>query len=204
MSAPDFDLNSLKKRRTLYIVLALNVAIAAGFFVSGAIADSNALIANGLDNSSDAVVYFLSILALTRSRSWKRNSARFSGMMLAVFAIGVVIDALRRFLAGSEPIGAIMMVMALVAGVINLISLYLLKKLKSPGVNLRAATTFSFNDFISNGGIIIAGVVVTATGANWPDLVVGVAVAGIALYGSIEILRDAHDDKHEERGDVHQ
>ena len=36
------------------------------------------------------------------------------------------------------------------------------------------------------------------TGANWPDLLVGVAVAGIALYGGIDILRDAHSDKHDE------
>ena len=41
------------------------------------------------------------------------------------------------------------------------------------------------------------------TGANWPDLVVGVAVAGIAIYGGIDILRDAHEDVHEERGDRH-
>ena len=41
------------------------------------------------------------------------------------------------------------------------------------------------------------------TGANWPDLVVGIAVAGIALYGGIDILRDAHSDKHDEAGTVH-
>ena len=62
---------------------------------------------------------------------------------------------------------------------------------------------FSFNDFISNGGIIIAAVIVMLTGANWPDLVVGIAVAGIAIYGGIDILRDAHMDGHDERGTVH-
>jgi Co/Zn/Cd efflux system component len=66
-------------------------------------------------------------------------------------------------------------------------------------VNLRAATTFSFNDFISNGGIIVAGIAVQVTGANWPDLVVGAAVACVALYGAIDILRDAHEDKEQER-----
>ena len=68
---------------------------------------------------------------------------------------------------------------------------------------MQAAETFSFNDFISNGGIIIAGVVVLLTGANWPDLVVGVAVALVAIYGGFEILRDAHMDKHEEEGTTH-
>ena len=53
------------------------------------------------------------------------------------------------------------------------------------------------------GGIIIAGIVVLFTGSNWPDLLVGVAVAGIAIYGGIDILRDAHMDRHEENGTIH-
>ena len=96
-----------------------------------------------------------------------------------------------------------MMAMAAVAAVVNLLSLRLLQKIQDKDVNLRAATTFSFNDFISNGGIIIAGVIVLFTGANWPDLLVGIAVAGVAVYGGIDILRDAHQDKHDEKGDIH-
>ena len=199
----ELNLDSVEKRRTLWIVLWLNVAIAIGFFAVGYFADSNALLANGLDNSSDAIVYALSLLALVRSRTWKRGAARFSGIMLLVFAGGVIADAIRRFVEGSDPGGLMMMAMAAVAAVVNLICLRLLQKMKAKDVNLRAATTFSFNDFISNGGIIIAGIVVMLTGANWPDLVVGIAVAGIALYGGIDILRDAHMDIHDERGDTH-
>lgn len=193
-----------EKRKTLWIVLWLNVAIAVGFFAVGYFADSNALLANGLDNSSDAIVYALSLLALTRSRTWKRGAARFSGIMLLVFAGGVIADAIRRFIEGSEPGGMMMMAMAAVAAVVNLICLRLLQNMNAKDVNLRAATTFSFNDFISNGGIIVAGAVVMLTGANWPDLLVGIAVAAIALYGGIDILRDAHMDKHDQEGTEHQ
>jgi cation diffusion facilitator family transporter len=199
----ELDLGSADTRRTLWIVLWLNVAIALGFFAVGYFADSNALLANGLDNSSDAIVYALSLLALTRSRTWKRGAARFSGIMLLIFAGGVIADAVRRFVEGSDPGGIMMMAMAAVAGVVNLICLRLLQKMKSKDVNLRAATTFSFNDFISNGGIIIAGIVVMLTGANWADLAVGVAVACIAIYGGIDILRDAHRDTHDEAGTEH-
>lgn len=200
----DIDLGSSEKRRTLWIVLWLNVAIAIGFFVVGYFADSNALLANGLDNSTDAIVYALSLLALTRSRVWKRGAARFSGIMLFIFGVGVIADAVRRFLVGSDPGGVMMLAMAAVAAVVNLICLRLLQKTKEKDVSMRAATTFSFNDFIANGGIIVAGIVVMLTGANWPDLVVGIAVACIALYGSVPILRDAHMDIHDEEGSEHQ
>lgn len=201
---PDLDLNSTETKQTLWVVLWLNVAIAIGFFVTGWLGDSNSLLANGLDNSSDALVYLLSLLALTRSRVWKRGAARLSGIMLLVFAAGVIFDAIRRFMEGSEPGGLMMISMAFVAAIVNLICLRMLQKIERKDVNLRAATTFSFNDFISNGGIIVAGIIVMLTGANWPDLVVGVAVAAIALYGAVDILRDAHNDKHDERGDKHE
>ena len=199
----EVDVGSPEKRKTLWVVLWLNVAIAIGFFAVGYFADSNALLANGLDNSSDAIVYALSLLALTRSRTWKRGAARFSGIMLLIFSAGVIFDAYRRFVEGSDPGGMLMMAMAFVAGLVNLYCLRLLQKMENKDVNMRAATTFSFNDFISNGGIIIAGIIVMLTGTNWPDLVVGIAVACIALYGGIEILRDAHMDSHDDAGTKH-
>ncbi len=200
----EVDAGSPEKRKTLWVVLWLNVAIAIGFFALGYFADSNALLANGLDNSSDAIVYALSLLALTRSRLWQRGAARFSGIMLLVFAAGVIFDAVRRFVEGSDPGGFMMLAMAAVAAIVNLICLRMLQRTKEKDVSMRAATTFSFNDFIANGGIIIAGIIVMLTGANWPDLVVGIAVACIALYGGVQILRDAHHDIHDEEGTEHE
>ena len=179
------------ERRTLWIVLLLNAAIAAGFFVTGLIGDSSALIANGVDNLSDTAVYALSLVALTHGKTWKTRAATASGVMLLIFAGGILVDVGRRYLQGSEPIGPTMMIMSAVAGVVNYICLRLLQRLKEKDVNLRAATTFSFNDFISNGGILIAGLLVLWLGANWPDLLVGLATAIIALKGGVEILRDA-------------
>ncbi len=179
------------ERRTLWIVLLLNAAIAAGFFVTGLTGDSSALIANGVDNLSDTAVYALSLIALSQGRTWKTRAATVSGVMLLIFAGGILIDVGRRYVQGSEPIGPTMMVMSSIAGVVNYVCLRLLQKLKQPDVNLRAAATFSFNDFISNGGILIAGAFVLWLGTNWPDLLVGLATALIAIKGGIEILRDA-------------
>ena len=74
-----------------------------------------------------------------------------------------------------------MMLMSAAAAVINFICLKLLQRLEKPDVALRAATTFSFNDFISNGGILVAGGLVLWLGSNWPDLIVGVMTALIAM-----------------------
>ncbi len=188
-----------RERRTLSIVLALNLALAAGFLFAGLLGDSSALIANGLDNLSDAAVYALSLIALSHGVVWKTRAATVSGVMLLIFAAGILLDVGRRYLQGSEPIGATMMVMAAIAAAVNYLCLWLLQRLKRPDVNLRAATTFSFNDFISNGGILVAGGLVLWLGANWPDLVVGLATALIALKGGTEILRDARTESQRTR-----
>ena len=194
MSEEKLDLGSEDKRRTLWIVFALNVALAMGLFAAGHFANSSALIANGLDNSSDAAVYAISLLALARPPAWKRGAARFSGIMLLLFGAGVLIEAARRFLTGSEPIGTTMMVVAVAAAAVNLLCLVLLKRLEEKDVNLRAATTFSFNDFMSNGGILVGGALVWWTGENWPDLIIAVGIAAIAVMGAIDILKDARSE----------
>ena len=180
-----------EQRRVLLQVLALNVLLSIALAIAGLAADSSALIANALDNASDSAVYVISYLALGRSPGWKSGAARLSGILLLAFAAGILFDAVRRFLTGSEPLGGIMVVLALVAASVNLLCLRLLQRLHSADVNMRAATTFSFNDFVSNTGILIAGGLVAWTGRSWPDLAIGAAIAAIALKGGLEILGEA-------------
>lgn len=181
-----------QQRRTLLTVLGLNAGLAAALGIGGVSADSSALLANALDNASDAAVYLISFLAIGRAGTWKRGAARASGIMLLVFAVGVLVDAVRRVITGTEPIGPTMMALALVAAVVNLICLQLIRRQHSGDVNMKAAETFSFNDFASNGGILVAGGLVLWLDQAWPDLVVGVLVAAIAIKGGIKILRDAN------------
>ncbi len=170
-----------RQRRTLLLVLVLNFGLFLALGVAGWLADSSALLANAADNASDSAVYLISFLAVGRAPRWKKA------------AIGVLADVARRWLMGTEPIGPTMMVMALAAALVNLWCLKLLQKVDSDDVNMRAAETFSFNDFVSNGGILVAGGLVLWLGQAWPDLVVGALVAIVAAKGAFEILSDVRD-----------
>ena len=183
-----------QQRRTLLIVLILNALLFLGLGAGGILADSSALLANAVDNASDSVVYLISFVAIGRAASWKRGAARLSGILLLVFAAGVLIDVGRRWWFGTEPVGWTMMGLALVAAIVNLVCLVLLRRDTSGDVNMEAAETFSLNDFASNGGILVAGALVMWLDQSWPDLVVGMLVAAIAVKGGIEILRSASGD----------
>ncbi|MCW0045671.1 cation transporter [Brevundimonas sp. BT-123] len=188
-----FNAQDQRQRRTLLLVLVLNFGLFLVLALAGWLADSSALLANAADNASDSAVYLISFLAVGRAPRWKKTAATVSGVLLLLFAIGVLADVARRWLMGTEPIGPTMMVMALAAALVNLWCLKLLQKVDSDDVNMRAAETFSFNDFVSNGGILVAGGLVLWLGQAWPDLVVGALVAIVAAKGAFEILRDVRD-----------
>ncbi|SDS28407.1 Cation efflux family protein [Halopseudomonas litoralis] len=183
------------QKRILGQVLLWNLALFAGLGVAGWMADSSALLANAIDNGSDAAVYLLSYLAIDRRPAWKRGAATMSGIMLLLFAAAVLADVVRRWLYGAEPLGPVMMVLALMAAGINLWCIVLLRRVRSNDVNMKAAETFSFNDFISNGGVIVAGGLVLWLGSSWPDLVAGALIAAVAFKGGVEILRNVRDDR---------
>lgn len=183
------------QRRTLLTVLVLNVLLFVMLGLGGLFAESSALLANAADNGSDAIVYLISFLAVGRAMAWKRGAARLSGIMLLIFAAGVLIDVGRRWIVGTEPVGWTMMGLAVIAAVVNLICLMLIRRQGGDDVNMRAAETFSFNDFASNGGILIAGGLVMALDQAWPDLVVGLIVAAIAVKGGVDILKDARESR---------
>ncbi len=183
------------QRRTLLTVLVLNVLLFVMLGLGGLFAESSALLANAADNGSDAIVYLISFLAVGRAMAWKRGAARLSGIMLLIFAAGVLIDVGRRWIVGTEPVGWTMMGLAVIAAVVNLICLMLIRRQGSDDVNMRAAETFSFNDFASNGGILVAGGLVMALNQAWPDLVVGLIVAAIAVKGGVDILKDARESR---------
>ena len=71
------------------------------------------MIANGLDNLSDSFVYAISLFALSRSGKWKRGAANISGGLLILLAAGILYDAWLRYIGGSDPLGTIMIAMAL-------------------------------------------------------------------------------------------
>jgi cobalt-zinc-cadmium efflux system protein len=182
-----------QQQQTLLAVLVLNALLFVGLGAGGILADSSALLANAVDNGTDSVVYLISFLAVGRGLAWKKGAARLSGILLLIFAVGVLLDVGRRWWVGAEPVGWTMMGLALIAAVINLVCLMLLKRVRTDDVNMEAAETFSLNDFAANGGILVAGGLVMWLDQAWPDLVVGVLVAAIAVKGGIEILRNAGD-----------
>ncbi len=128
----------------------------------------------------------------------KVRAARLSGWLLIGLAVMLLVEVLRRFLGGEAPLGPAMIAMAAVNAALNIVCLRLLRRHRGEDVNFKASAIFTANDSLVNGAIVLAGVLVMWSGSNLPDLVLGIAVAGIAANGGREILQEASRTKRED------
>jgi len=184
------DASNAADRKILRSVLLINLAQSAAGISIGLWAASTALMGAGLDNLADASVYAVSLYAVGRAAMVKVRAARLSGFLLIGLAALLLVEVLRRFAGGEEPVGPAMMAMAALNAALNLVCLRLLRRHRGE-VNFKASAIFTSNDSIVNGAVVLSGVLVMGFGSNIPDLVLGVIVAGIAANGGREILREA-------------
>lgn len=186
----EMEARNEQERRTLRIVLGINAVMFMFEIVLGWLAQSTGLIADSLDMLADALVYAISLYAVGRADALKDRAARLSGMLQIGLAVLVLVDVLRRFLYGSEPVSLLMMGVGAVALVANSICLALIARHRDGGVHMRASLIFSANDVIANLGVIVSGGLVWLLGSRYPDLFIGFVIAGLVLYGGIRILRE--------------
>lgn len=184
-----------QERRTLIIVLGINVVMFVAEFALGWVAQSTGLIADSLDMLADASVYGISLYAVGRSAALKARAAMASGVAQTALAGGVLLEALRRFVVGSEPVSALMMGVGLAALIANSICLALISRHRDGGVHMRASVIFSTNDVIANLGVIASGALVWALDSRYPDLIIGVIIAAVVLRGGLRIMHEARGQR---------
>jgi Co/Zn/Cd efflux system component len=175
--------------RTLRILLAINAVMFVVEVVAGWLAQSSGLIADSLDMLADATVYGLSLYAVGKAASEKLRAAHISGAFQGALAIGVLVDVVRRLVAGSAPEAPAMVGISLLAFAANVSCLLLIARHRHGGSHMKASWIFSTNDVLANLGVIVAGALVAWTGSRIPDLVIGTAIGLLVLVGALRILR---------------
>lgn len=94
-------------------------------------------------------------------------------------------------LAGTTPEPVVMGVVGVLAIVANVICAMLLFQFRGGDSNFRSMWLCSRNDAIGNLAVLVAASGVFATASGWPDLVVALLMAGLAITAAIRIARHA-------------
>ncbi|ETX06197.1 cation transporter [Candidatus Entotheonella palauensis] len=178
-----------RQRGVLQLVLAINAVMFVVEGTAGLLAHSTSLLADSLDMLGDAFVYALSLYALHRSQSWRAGAALTKGLIMAAFGIGVVIEAAFKLSVGVVPQGSLMGIFGLLALAANVSCLVLLMRHRSDDLNMHSTWVCSRNDVIANGGVLLAAAGVSMTGTVWPDMVIGLVIAGFFLFSAWGVIR---------------
>jgi cation diffusion facilitator family transporter len=192
----------LRQGHVLVAVLAVNATMFCVEFGAGLLSGSTALLADSLDMLGDSFVYGFSLFVLHRSLAWRARAALAKGVIMAVFGVGVLLEAWFRLRAGVPPLAPAMVAIGTLALVANAYCFSLLWRHRADDINLRSTWLCSRNDLIANGAILVAAGLVIWSESVWPDVIVGIAIAILFLRTATLVLRESLEEMSLARGGV--
>ncbi|WP_306153846.1 cation transporter [Roseovarius sp. MMSF_3281] len=184
-------------KRRLWVVIVINAAMFAVEMGAGQMAGSQALKADALDFLGDALTYGISLAVIGASIRVRTTAALAKGLSLFAMGAWVFGSTLYRVFYIGVPEAQIMGVIGVMALAANLASVVLLLPYKDGDANVRSVWLCSRNDAIGNIAVMIAALGVWGTATGWPDLIVAGIMAGLFLSSSVQILRQALEERRE-------
>ena len=192
-------------RRRLSVVLGLILAVMAAEIVGGLMSGSLALLADAGHMATDAAGIALALGAVTlaqrpargrRTYGWQRVeilAAVANGLLLLVVAGYVLLEAVRRIGEPPEIGSGLMLVVAAVGLVVNLGSLAVLHGGRHRSLNVRGAYLEVLADALGSVAVIVAAVVILATGWTPADIIASAVIGCLVVPRAWHLLREALD-----------
>ncbi len=190
-------------RRLLAVSLALFVVFMAVEIAVGIIASSLALLADAGHMLTDAAALALALLAswaATRPASgrWTFGFARAeilaaqaNGIALALIAVWIGYEAVRRLVDPPEVEAGLVLVVALAGIAMNGLVLLLLSRVERRSLNVRGAYLHIATDAAAFLGTAVAAALILATGWDRFDPLASLFVAALALAAGWSLLRES-------------
>ncbi len=185
--------------------IALNALFVVAQFGFGLMAQSTALIADAGHNLSDVLALILALSASmlarrapsTRYTYGLRSTSILAALTNAVLLLlgcgAIVWEAAQRMLAPPQVAGMTVSVVAAVGALINAGSAWLLLRGDRRDLNVRGAYLHMAADAAISLGVAAAGLLILATGWNWVDPLVSLAIVVLIVAGTWGLLREAID-----------
>jgi len=200
--AHDHDHRS-SSTRALVLVLALTTAFMVVEIVGGLWTGSLALLADAGHMLSDnlSIVLALGAIWLARRPSTPRRSFGFqraeilaafvNGLALVLVSLWIVVEAVRRLGDPPEILGGWMFAVALIGLAVNAVAALILLRSGRETLNVEAAFRHVLADLLGSAGVIVAALIILATGWTQADAIVSIVIALLIVWSAWSILRDS-------------
>ena len=189
--------------RAFAIGVGLNVAFVVAELVFGLRTNSLALVADAGHNLGDVLGLVLAwagtVLARrqpTRRRTYgmRRFSilAAIANAGILLVAVGaIIVEAFERIRNPAPIAGAIVSLVATVGIVINLGTALAFMRGREHDLNIRGAFLHMLGDAAASAGVVVAGLLIAATGLLWIDPLVSLLLAALILWSTWGLAKDS-------------
>lgn len=189
------------------LILKLSIAINLLFVIieaaMGFVGNSLSLLSDAGHNLSD--VFSLLLVAVAIRLSHVRTSERFTygykkstilislvnAIILLVAVGGIVIESIHKFSQPAVVDGAIVSVTAGIGIIINGATTLLLMRQQRGDLNIRGAFLHMAADTLVSVGVVVSGIIISATGWVLIDPIVSLIIAAVILVSTWSLLTDS-------------
>lgn len=178
-------------RRALWIAVLVNAAMFGVEVAAGLRSGSVSLLADAIDFFADAVNYGLTLAVLSLHLVWRARAAIVKAATMLGFGAAVIGKALWSIGLGSAPEALTMGLVGALALASNFGVAALLYRYRNGDANLRGVWLCTRNDAIGNVAVMLAALGVFGTGTAWPDLLVALVMASLAISAGWAVMRQA-------------
>jgi len=190
---------------SLAAAIGIGVVVLVVELVAGIAANSLALMADAGHVFADVSGMALSLIAIrlaARPPSDARSfglyrlemvAAAINAVLLLAIAIVIAIEAIRRFLAPPDVQPGIVVVVAAGALLANLVALRILAAGQRDSLTMRGAYLEIAGDFMGAAAVLVAGLVILATGWRPADALASFVVAVLIVPRTVVLLRESVD-----------
>lgn len=194
-----------RHRSRLVMVLVLTLGVVGVQAVGGLVSGSLALLADAGHMLTDAAGVGIALLAsglaarpATSTRTFGLQRAEVlaalaNALLLGGLGIWVVVEAVRRWGEPPEVGTGLMLGVAVVGAAANVVSLLLLREGQRESLNLRGAYLEVLGDLLGSVAVVVAALVIMATGYRRADVIASVAIGLMILPRAWSLLREVID-----------
>jgi cobalt-zinc-cadmium efflux system protein len=187
--------------RAFAIGITLNLGFVVVEAVYGFLANSMALLADAGHNLSDvlglAAAWTGAVLAKrppSRRFSYGLRAASIlaalaNSLILLIAVSFITYHAVMRLIIPDVVEGRTVMIVAAVGILINGATAWMFARGRRGDINIRGAYLHMVADALVSAGVVVAGIMIAATGWLWIDPVIGLVVGAIILVAGVDLFR---------------